>query len=99
MPGLKVKSRNHSRVTTVLDQPVPDGQLKQDVMEVLRTYLGCDYYLRFWLTLPTRLLPRPRLGDAGLFNGYSMMLGLREDNLDEVPESTRIRVGRLREEM
>jgi type VI secretion system protein ImpH len=31
----------------VLDQPVPDGQLKQDVMELLRTYLGCDYDLRF----------------------------------------------------
>ncbi len=91
-----MKSRNLFRVTTMLDQSVPDGQLKQDVMELLRTYLGCDYDLRFWLTFPTRLLPLPRLVDAGLFNGYNMMLGLREDNLDEVPERTRIRVGRLR---
>ena len=66
-------------------------------MELLRTYLGCNYGLRFWLTLPTRLLPVPRLGNNGLFNGYNMMLGLREDNLDDIPASTRIRMGRLRE--
>jgi type VI secretion system protein ImpH len=66
-------------------------------MALLRTYLGCDYDLRFWLTVPTRLLPVPRLGDTGLFNGYNIILGLRKDNLDEMPESTRIRMNRLRE--
>jgi len=76
---------------------MPDGQLKQDVMALLHTYLGCDYDVRLWLTIPTRLLPVPRLGDAGLFSGYNMMLGLRDDNLGEMPKTTRIKVGRLRE--
>ena len=76
---------------------MPNGQLRQDVMTLLRKYLGCDYDLRFWLTIPTRLLPMPRLGDAGLFNGYNMMLGLREDNLNAMPEKVRIKVGKLRE--
>jgi len=76
---------------------MPDGQLKRDVMALLRTYLGCDYDVRLWLTIPTRLLPVPRLGDAGLFSGYNMMLGLRDDNLGEMPKTTRIKVGRLRE--
>lgn len=77
---------------------MPDGQLKQDVMALLRTYLGCDYDVRLRLTIPTRLLPVPRLGDSGLFSGYNMMLGLRDDNLDQMPKTTRIRVGRLRKE-
>jgi len=76
---------------------MPDGQLKQDVMTLLRTYLGCDYDVRLWLTIPTRLLPVPRLGDTGLFSGYNMMLGLSDDNLDQMPKTARIKVGRLRE--
>ena len=93
-----------SRVELLTNDPeevkgwMPDGQLRQDVMTLLRTYLGCDYDLRFWLTIPTRLLPMPRLGDAGLFNGYNMMLGLREDNQSAMPETVRIKVGKLREE-
>jgi type VI secretion system protein ImpH len=92
-----------SRVELSTDDPdeakgwMPDGQLRQDVMALLRTYLGCDYDLRFWLTIPTRLLPMPRLGDAGLFNGCNMMLGLREENQSAMPETVRIRIGRLRE--
>lgn len=77
---------------------MPGGQLKQDVMALLRTYLGCDYDVRLWLTIPTRLLPVPRLGSPGLFSGYNMMLGLRDDNLDQMPKTTRIKVGRLRED-
>lgn len=73
-----------SRVELFTDDPaeakglMPDEQLRQDVMALLRTYMGCDYDLRFWLTVPTRLLQVPRLGDAGLFNGYNMMRGLRK---------------------
>ncbi|MGV3345813.1 type VI secretion system baseplate subunit TssG [Enterobacteriaceae bacterium LUAb1] len=77
---------------------MPDGQLRQDVMALLRMYLGCDYDVRLWLTVPCRLLPVPRLGKRGLFSGYNMMLGLRDDNLDKMPATTRIRVGRLRED-
>lgn len=75
---------------------MPDGQFKQDVMELLRTYLSCDHELRFWLTLPTRQLPVPRLGDAGMFNGYNMMLGFNNAG-DESSETARIKVGRLRD--
>ncbi|KGT94782.1 type VI secretion protein [Erwinia typographi] len=91
-----------SRVELTTDDPdeargwMPDGQLRQDVMTLLQTSLGCDYDLRLWLTIPTRLLPVPRLGAPGLFSGYNMMLGLRDDNLDELPATTRIKVGRLR---
>lgn len=93
-----------SRVELSIENPdevkgwMPDGQLKQDVMTLLRTYLGCDYDLQFWLTIPTRHLPIPRLGDQGLFSGYNIMLGLRDDNLAEMPVTTRINAGRLREE-
>ena len=34
-------------------------------------------------------MPVPRLGDAGVFNGYNIMSGRMDDNLDKVPESTR----------
>ncbi len=76
---------------------MPDGQLRRDVLALLRVYLGCDYDVRLWLTLPVKLLPLPRLGDRQLFAGYNVMLGLREDNLDEMPKTARIRVGRLRD--
>lgn len=77
---------------------MPDGQRRQDVMALLRTYLGCDYDVRLWLTIPTRLLPVPRLGDTELYCGYNLMLGLRDDNRDQMPKTTRIAVGGLREE-
>lgn len=77
---------------------MPDGQLKKDVFTLLGVYLGCDYDVRLWLTLPTRLLPRPRLGDQGLFSGYNIMLGLDEGPpAEDLPLTARIRVGRLRE--
>lgn len=75
---------------------MPGGQLKKDVFALLRTYLGCDYDARLHLTIPTKLLPVPRLGDANLFSGYNIMLGLRDDNHDVMPKTARIRVGNLR---
>lgn len=75
---------------------MPDGQLREDVFALLRTYLGCDYDVRLHLTLPTRLLPTPRLGETNLYSGYNIMLGLRDDNHDEMPKTMRMRVGRLR---
>lgn len=77
---------------------MPDGQLRKDVMALLKVYLGCDYDVRLWVTIPTRLLPRPRLGDSGLFAGYNVMLGLDEGPpAEDLPQTARIRVGRLRE--
>lgn len=39
------------------------GQQRKDVFALLKTYLGCDYDASLHLTIPIRLLPRPRLGD------------------------------------
>lgn len=75
---------------------MPDGQLRKDVFAMLKVYLGCDYDASLHLMLPTRLLPPPRLGDPGLFIGYNVMLGLREDNLDEMPDMFTMKVGKLR---
>ena len=92
-----------SRVELSTDDPdeakgwMPDGQLKQDVMALLRTSLGCDYDVRLWLTIPARLLPVPRLGYPGLFSGYNVIPGLRDDNPDQMSKTVRIKLGRLRE--
>lgn len=51
------------------------------------------------MTIPTRLLPRPRLGDRRLFAGYNVMLGLDDGPVaDDLPMTVRIRVGRLRDQ-
>lgn len=75
---------------------MPHGQLRRDVFELLKTYLGCDYDASLYLTVQVRLLPRPRLGDPDLFSGYNIMLGLRDDNEDQMPQTMRMRVGKLR---
>ena len=75
---------------------MPHGQLRRDVFELLKTYLGCDYDASLYLTVQVRLLPRPRLGDPDLFSGYNIMLGLRDDNEDQIPQTMRMRVGKLR---
>ena len=75
---------------------MPRGQLRRDVFELLKTYLGCDYDANLHLTVPVRLLPRPRLGDPDLYLGYNIMLGLRNDNEDRMPQTMRMKVGKLR---
>lgn len=75
---------------------MPQGQLRRDVFALLKTYLGCDYDASLHLTIPVRLLPRPRLGDPGLFAGYNVMMGLRDDNEDQMPQTMRMKVGKLR---
>ncbi len=74
----------------------PQGQLRKDVFALLKAYLGCDYDADIYLTVPTRILPRPGLGKAGLFIGYNIMSGLRDDNEDEMPQTLRTKVGKLR---
>lgn len=75
---------------------IPQGQLRRDVFVLLKTYLGCDYDVSLHLTIPVRLLPRPRLGDPDLFLGYNIMLGLRDGNEDQMPQTMRMRIGKLR---
>ena len=77
---------------------MPDGQLRKDVMELLKVYLGCYYDVRLWVTIPTRLLPSPCLDDRPLFSGYNIMLGLDDGPVDDdLPKTVRIPVGQLRE--
>lgn len=104
--GDEVRDANYcAAVEMYTDDPdeargwMPDGQLRKDVMALLKVYLGCDYDVRLWVTIPTRLLPRPRLGDRRLFAGYNVMLGLDEGPVaDDLPKTVRIRVGRLRDQ-
>lgn len=63
---------------------------------LLRTYLGVDYDVSLHLTISTRLLPRPRLGDSNLFSGYNIMLGLRDNNEDQMPQTVRMRIEKMR---
>ncbi len=75
---------------------LPGGQLREDVFRLLKTCLGQDYDVRFWLTLPVRLLPRPQLGDRRLLSGYNIMLRIKDDNPKDGPQTVRIAAGRLR---
>ncbi|WP_047608874.1 type VI secretion system baseplate subunit TssG [Rahnella aquatilis] len=76
---------------------LPGGQLREDVFTLLRVYLGCDYDASLKLTIPIELAPLPRLGDRSLLMGYNVVMGLREDNLDDMPEQVKMKLGRIRD--
>lgn len=76
---------------------LPGGQLREDVFTLMRVYLGCDYDASLTLTIPIKLAPLPRLGDRSLLMGYNVVLGLREDNLDEMPVQVKMKLGRIRD--
>ena len=76
---------------------LPGGQLGKDVFDLLRVYLGCDYDASLSLTIPMKLAPLPRLGDRSLMMGYNVVLGLREDNLDKMPDQVTMKLGRIRD--
>jgi len=76
---------------------LPGGQLREDVFTLLRVYLGCDYDASLMLTIPMKLAPLPRLGDPMLMAGYNVVMGLREDNLDEMPKEVTMKLGRIRD--
>ena len=75
---------------------LPGGQLREDVFMLLGVYLGCDYDASLKLTIPMTLAPVPRLGDPSLLFGYNLVLGLREDNLDEMAQQVTMSLGRVR---
>ncbi|MBU9825118.1 type VI secretion system baseplate subunit TssG [Rahnella perminowiae] len=75
---------------------LPGGQLREDVFTLLRVYLGCDYDASLKLTIPIELAPLPRLGDRSLLMGYNVVMGLREDNRDEMPKEVTMKLGRIR---
>ncbi|WP_268797260.1 type VI secretion system baseplate subunit TssG [Pseudomonas huanghezhanensis] len=58
---------------------LPGGQLHQDLLVLLRVYLGWRCTARLQLSLPLRCLPLPRLGDASVLLGMTAVLGLGDD--------------------
>ncbi len=54
---------------------LPEGQLYQDLLVMLRVYLGWRYRARIRLCLETSLLAPPELGDAPFWLGMTGVLG------------------------
>lgn len=59
----------------------PDGLLYQDLLVMLRVYLGWRFKARITLTVSTRLLKVPPLGDAPLWLGMNGVLGAEVEEL------------------
>lgn len=65
---------------------MPEGQLWQDFLVMLRVYLGWRFKARIRLTVPTSLLPAPPLGEAPLWLGMNGVLGADGDRVpDDLP--------------
>lgn len=63
----------------------PDFTLYQDLLSLLRVYLGWRYDAHISLTFPRRLLPAPCLSSRGAYLGYSCLLGHDPDDLTPDP--------------
>lgn len=61
---------------------LPEGQIYEDFLVLLRVYLGWRYKARIWLTVPTQLLPAPVLGETLFMLGMTGVLGMEGE---EVP--------------
>ncbi|CAD7562491.1 Uncharacterized protein ImpH/VasB [Citrobacter europaeus] len=61
---------------------LPDGGLLTDLLVLLRVYLGWRYRARIMLTLPTRLLPEPVLGESPVRLGLTCVNGLQKGDRD-----------------
>lgn len=73
---------------------MPDGQLYQDFLVMLRVYLGWRFKAKIRLTVSTRLLPVPPLGDAPFWLGMSGVLGVEGDDIpDDVPPTFTTELG------
>ncbi|MCY1543800.1 type VI secretion protein [compost metagenome] len=55
---------------------LPGGQLREDLLVLLRVYLGWRSNARLQLSLPLHCLPRPVLGGPPLLLGMTGVLGL-----------------------
>jgi type VI secretion system protein ImpH len=58
---------------------LPGGQLHNDLLVLLRVYLGWRCTAKLQLSLPVRSLPEPRLGRAPVLLGMTGVLGLSGD--------------------
>lgn len=55
---------------------LPEGQIYEDFLVLLRVYLGWRYKARIQLTVPTQLLPAPVLGETPFLLGLTGVLGM-----------------------
>ncbi len=99
--GRKGKDAN-SRVSINLftDDPdeaegwLPGGHLHTDLLVLMRVYLGYRCNARLQLTVPTRLLPEPRLGATRRIQlGRTGVLGLQENKRSAMPQSMTVSLG------
>ncbi|WP_182080251.1 type VI secretion system baseplate subunit TssG, partial [Enterobacter bugandensis] len=88
------------RVTLVTDDAdeaegwLPGGQLHTDLLVLMRVYLGYRSDARLRLTVPVRLLPEPRLGNARRIQlGRTGLLGLRGGRLSDNRETLTVSLG------
>lgn len=72
----------------------PDGLLYQDFLVMLRVYLGWRFKARIRLTVKTRLLTVPSLGDAPFWLGMNGVLGAENDEIpDDIPQTFTTELG------
>ncbi|WP_368919071.1 type VI secretion system baseplate subunit TssG [Citrobacter sp. RHB21-C01] len=60
---------------------LPERQIFEDFLALLRVYLGWRYKARIQLTIPTQLLPAPVLGETPFMLGMTGVLGMEGDDV------------------
>ncbi|MBI6183692.1 type VI secretion system baseplate subunit TssG, partial [Serratia proteamaculans] len=72
----------------------PDGLLYQDFLVMLRVYLGWRFKAKIQLTVSTRLLTAPPLGDGPFWLGMNGVLGAEGDVFpDDIPQTFTTELG------
>lgn len=72
----------------------PGGQLHADLLALMGVYLGYRTDVRLTLTVPTRLLPEPRLGGKNPVRlGHTGMLGIRAGRPGRLPPHVTVSLG------
>lgn len=73
---------------------LPDGSIYADFLVLLRVYLGWRYKAHIQLTVPTRLLPTPVLGDMPIRLGLTGVLGLDDaPSPQDIPDYFTVELG------
>lgn len=73
----------------------PDSLLYQDFLVMLRVYLGWRFKARITLTVSTRLLTAPPLGEGPFWLGMNGVLGIDGEVLpDDIPQAFTTELGR-----
>ncbi|MBU3891389.1 type VI secretion system baseplate subunit TssG [Serratia rhizosphaerae] len=73
---------------------MPDGQLYQDFLVMLRVYLGWRFKARIRLAVSTGLLAAPALGEAPLWLGMNGVLGVADETLPaDIPRTFTTELG------